>query len=596
MPVYPKEIIDEVRSRSDIVRVVGSRIKLERKGANYFACCPFHNEKTPSFSVSPGRQMYYCFGCQAGGDVFSFLQNYDNVGFNEALSELAGQAGIQLPQREMNGEEKQRQARQDRLLEMNGEAALFYYYQLRSPEGRAGMEYFLRRGLTVGTMKSFGLGATPSAWDGLYQFLKGKGYSDEELRDGGLVRFKEGKKPLDYFRDRVIFPIIDRRKKVLGFGARTLGTGEPKYLNTQETIVFDKGRNLYGLHMTRGSRRPYYLLCEGYMDVIALHQAGFDCGVASLGTALTEKHAQLFRRLDKPVVLCYDSDGAGVKAAMRAIPLLREAGVEARVLKLSPYKDPDEFIVKDGAEAFEKRIREAENGFLFQSDVWRDSFRLDNPAERTQFHRRIAEELSCFTDGIERENYLSAVCLRHQIPMEPLRKLAEGLGNQRYSREMVLPDAEDLVRDSLSKAGKGQNGLLVGAQMLLAWAAESKAPPDRIRSFIAAEDMPDPLQGEILEHILRIKESQGQVLAGALLSEYPENEEAARQIAAIFSKIPDTEEDPSEASRLLSANLQRIKKESIQKSLRSNPDAERARQLTKELGSLSRLKITEADL
>lgn len=596
MPIYPKEIIDEVRSRSDIVKVVGSRIKLERKGANYFACCPFHSEKTPSFSVSPARQMYFCFGCNAGGDVISFVQNYDNINFSEALSELARQAGIELPRQEMSGDEKRRQARRERLLAMNGEAALYYYYQLRSPSGKAGLDYFRGRGLNDATMKAFGLGCACGAWDGLYQYLKKKGYSDEELRDGGLVRFKEGKKPWDYFRDRVMFPIIDRQKKVLGFGARILGAGEPKYLNTQETPVFDKGRNLYGLNMARGSRRDYYLLCEGYMDVIALHQAGFDCAVASLGTALTEKHAQLFRRMDKPVLLCYDSDEAGVKAAMRAIPLLREAGVEARVLDMSPYKDPDELIVHEGAAAFESRIAKAENGFLFQTDVWRKSFDQDNPAGRTAFHRQVAQELTRFRDSIERENYLGTVCRRHQIPLEPLRELVNGLGNSLYPVEIQLPEAEDLVRDSLSRAGKGQNGLLVGAQMLLAWAAEGKAGPARIRQLLRPQDMPEPLQGEILEKILQIKEARGQVSSGALLSEYPEDEEAARQIAALFSKVMDPEENPGETCRILSANLQRLRKEALHQALRNNPDAEEVLQLTQELGRVSKIKITEADL
>ncbi|MBO4839370.1 MAG: DNA primase [Lachnospiraceae bacterium] len=596
MPVYPKEIIDEIRTRTDIVKVVGSRIKLERKGANYFACCPFHSEKTPSFSVSSSRQMYYCFGCQAGGDVISFVQNYDNVSFTEAVTELARQAGVTLPQREMTGAEKKQQARRDRLMTMNGEAALYYYYKLRSAAGREGMDYFVRRGLKPETMKQFGLGYAGKEWDGLYRYLKEKGYGDEEMRDAGLVRFKEDRGGYDYFRDRVMFPIIDSRKRVLGFGARLLGSGEPKYLNTQETAVFDKGRNLYGLNIARSSKRPYLILCEGYMDVIALHQAGFDCATATLGTAFTDKHGPLVKRLNKPVMLCYDSDAAGVKAAMRAIPLLREAGVEARVVNMKPYKDPDEFIVHEGGAAFEERIAQALNGFLFQSDVWRSQFDVSNPAERTAFHRRVAEELTSFTDGIERENYLSAVCARHQIPQEPLRKLVSGLGNRRYETEIEVPEAEDLVRDSLSRAGKGSNGLLVGAQLLLWWAAESGASPERVAELLRPEDMPDALQQELLGHILRLKKEASSVTPAALLSEYPENEEAARQIAAVFSKALDPDRDPAERAHILTGNLKRLRKEALHKALKSNPDAQTARQITQELAGLERIKITEADL
>ncbi len=595
MPVYPKEIIDDIRSKTDIVKVVGSRIKLERKGANYFACCPFHSEKTPSFSVSPARQMYYCFGCQAGGDAISFVQNYDNVSFTEAVTELARQAGVTLPQREMSGAEKKQRERRERLLTMNGEAALYYYYRLRSPEGREGLDYFTRRGLRPETMKQFGLGYAGKEWDGLYRYLRGKGYGDEEMRDAGMVRFKDDRGGRDYFRDRVMFPIIDPRKHVLGFGARLMGPGEPKYLNTQETPVFDKGRNLYGLNIARSSKRPYLLLCEGYMDVIALHQAGFDCAVASLGTALTEKHAPLLKRLDKPVMLCYDSDGAGVKAAMRAVPLLREAGVEARVVKLSPYKDPDEFIVHEGGAAFEERIAQALNGFLFQSDVWRSQFDMNNPAERTSFHRRVAEELTSFTDGIERENYLSAVCARHQIPAEPLRNLVSGLGNRRYSTEIEVPEAEDLVRDSLSRAGKGSNGLTVGAQLLLWWAAESAASPECVAKLLRPEDMPSELQEELLAHILRLK-TQGPVTPAALLSEYPENEEAARQIAAVFSKALDPDRDAAERAHILTGNLQRLRRESLRKALKNNPDAGAAKKITQDLAQLNKIRILEADL
>ena len=596
MPVYPKEIIDDIRTRSDIVKVVGARIKLERRGANYWACCPFHSEKTPSFSVSSSRQMYYCFGCQMGGDVFSFVQNYDNVTFSEAVAELARQAGVTLPEREMTGAEKRQQEKRDRLLAMNGEAALYYYYKLRSPEGREGLAYFTRRGLTPETMKHFGLGWAGKEWDGLYRYLREKGYGDEELQDSGLVRFKDDKGGYDYFRNRVMFPIIDGRRRVLGFGARLMESGEPKYLNTQETAVFDKGRNLYGLNYARASKRPYLLLCEGYMDVIAQHQAGFDCAVATLGTALTDKHPPLLKRLDKPVLLCYDSDTAGVKAAMRAIPMLREAGVEARVVKLDPYKDPDEFIVHEGAAAYEERIARAENGFLFQSDVWRSRFNMNNPAERTAFHRRVAEELTSFTDGIERENYLTAVCARHQIPAEPLRQLVSGLGNRRYTGEMKLPETEDLVRDSLSRAGTGSNGLTVGAQLLLWWAAEGGASPERTAELLRPEDMPSELEQELLGHILRLKKEAPPVTPAALLSEYPENEDAAREIAAVFSKALDPDRDPKERAHILTGNLKRLRKEALHRALKNNPDAQTARQITQELAGLERIKITEADL
>ncbi len=592
---YDESVIEQVREANDIVDVVGQYVRLTKKGANYFGLCPFHGEKTASFSVSPRKQIYYCFGCGAGGNVINFLMEYENYSFTESLKSLADRAHIDLPEPSGGGEDKGSRERRKQLLDIHKDAAVFYYKQLQTPDGAAGYQYFRqKRRLSDETITHFGLGFAPKASDALYRHLKEKGWGDELLHASGLVTIQE-RGIRDKFWNRVMFPIMDINNHVIAFGGRVMGDGIPKYLNSPETDIFDKSAHLYGLNFARKSRRKFMLICEGYMDVIALHQAGFDCAVASLGTALTEKHAPLLKRLDKPVMLCYDSDGAGVKAAMRAIPLLREAGVEARVVKLSPYKDPDEFIVHEGGAAFEERIAQALNGFLFQSDVWRGQFDMNNPAERTSFHRRVAEELTSFTDGIERENYLSAVCARHQIPAEPLRNLVSGLGNRRYSTEIEVPEAEDLVRDSLSRAGKGSNGLTVGAQLLLWWAAESAASPERVARLLRPEDMPSELQEELLAHILRLK-TRGPVTPAALLSEYPENEEAARQIAAVYSKALDPDRDAGERAHILTGNLQRLRKEALRKALKNNPDAGTARKITQELAQLNTIRITEADL
>ncbi|MBO4873450.1 MAG: DNA primase, partial [Lachnospiraceae bacterium] len=270
MPLYPEELIEEVRSRSDIAAVIGARIKLTRKGANLWACCPFHNEKTPSFSVSPGKQMYYCFGCGAGGNVITFLMNYDNISFQDAMTELAARAGITLPEREMSEDEKKKERTRQRYFALNGEAAKYFYYLLRDPAGKTGMDYFRRRGLSEETMRRFGLGFASSQYDDLYRHLKKKGFQDDEMLALSLIRFSEDRGARDFFFNRVMFPILDRSNRVIGFGGRVLDSSKPKYMNSQETPVFDKGRNLYGLNLARSSRRPYFLLCEGYMDVISL--------------------------------------------------------------------------------------------------------------------------------------------------------------------------------------------------------------------------------------------------------------------------------------------------------------------------------------
>ena len=348
---YSDEIIEEVRSRNDIVDVISTYVKLQKKGSSYFGLCPFHNEKSPSFSVSRQKQMYYCFGCGAGGNVFTFLMEYENYTFVEALKYLADRAGVELPEEEYSREAKERADTRAILLEINKAAAQYYYIQLKSSRGAVGLEYFKKRKLSDETIKAFGLGYSNKYSDDLYRYLKSKGYKDDMIAKAGLISIDEKNGVYDKFWNRVMFPIMDVNSRVIGFGGRVLGDGEPKYLNSPETMLFDKSRNLYGLNYARTSRKKYMMLCEGYMDVISMHQAGYTNAVASLGTALTEQHAALLKRYTDQVILTYDSDGAGVKAALRAIPILKEVGISTKVLNLKPYKDPSSFMISISAPA-----------------------------------------------------------------------------------------------------------------------------------------------------------------------------------------------------------------------------------------------------
>ena len=305
---YPEELVEEVRTRNDIVDVISGYVKLQRKGSSYFGLCPFHNEKSPSFSVSPGKQMYYCFGCGAGGNVLTFIMEYENYSFPEALKLLADRAGVKLPEQEYSKEERRQQDLRTAILEVNKTAAKYYYYQLRTEAGKPGMDYLKNRQLSEETMQRFGLGYAGKYSDGLYRYLKQKGVSDELLRQSGLMNVDEKRGMYDKFWNRVIFPIMDVNNRVIGFGGRVMGDGKPKYLNSPETKVFDKSRNLYGLNVARTSRKKYIIVCEGYMDVISMHQAGFTNSVASLGTALTSQHASLLKRYTQEVILSYDSD------------------------------------------------------------------------------------------------------------------------------------------------------------------------------------------------------------------------------------------------------------------------------------------------
>ena len=383
MPRYSDELIEEVRSRNDIVDVISQYVRLSKKGSTYFGLCPFHNEKTGSFSVSPNKQMYYCFGCHAGGNVFTFLMQYENYTFGEAMEALAERAGVDLPKQEYTAAQRQEADRRARLLEINKEAAKYFFVLLRGERGKRALDYFKKRALSDETIHKFGLGYSDQYSDDLYRYLRSKGYDDEILKDSGLVTIDEVRGGHDKFWNRAMFPIMDVHNKVIGFGGRVMGDGEPKYLNSPETKIFDKSRNLYGLNFARATKKPQLLLCEGYMDVIALHQAGFDNAVASLGTALTSGHANLLKRYTKEVYLTYDSDGAGIKAALRAIPILKEVGITTKIINMKPYKDPDEFIKALGAGAYQERIDQAENSFLFEVRMEEQQHDMHDPEGKT---------------------------------------------------------------------------------------------------------------------------------------------------------------------------------------------------------------------
>ena len=350
--MYASEVIDEVVSRSDIVDIISGYIKLKKNGSSYVGLCPFHNEKSPSFSVSPGKQLYHCFGCGVGGNVITFVMEYENYTFLEAVKYLADKAGMQLPETSYSEEEKKNRDLKAKLLEINKIAATYYYHQLKAENGKIGLSYLQKRGLSDTTINRFGLGYAGQTGNALYQYLKSKGYDDALLKETGLFTYERGIH--DKFWNRVMFPIMDINNKVIGFGGRVMGDAKPKYLNSPETKLFDKSRNLYGLNAARISRKSNMIICEGYMDVISLHQAGFTQAVASLGTALTPGQAALMKRYTDNVLITYDSDAAGVKAALRAIPILKEAGLTTKVINMQPYKDPDEFIKALGAEAFQE--------------------------------------------------------------------------------------------------------------------------------------------------------------------------------------------------------------------------------------------------
>lgn len=557
---YSDDLIEEVRSRNDIVDVISGSVKLQKKGSSYFGLCPFHNEKSPSFSVSRQKQMYYCFGCGAGGNVFTFLMEYENYTFQEALKYLADKAGVELPETEYSAQAKERADLKAILLEINKIAAQYFYVQLKSSKGEAGLSYLKRRELSDDTIKAFGLGYSNKYSDDLYRYLKERGYKDEMIAKAGLISIDERHGAHDKFWNRVMFPIMDVNSRVIGFGGRVMGDAKPKYLNSPETLIFDKSRNLYGLNRARSTRKPYFLLCEGYMDVISLHQAGFTNAVASLGTALTPGHASLIKRYVKEVYLTYDSDEAGTKAALRAIPILKDVGITAKIIRMEPYKDPDEFIKNLGAEAFEERIGRARNGFMFSLEVLERDYDMHSPEGKTDFMREVARRLGEFEEEIERNNYIEAVAQAYHVGYEELRKLVVKTAVQQGL-------AKPVSRPKQTRKEKKEDGNITSQKVLLTWLIEDENIFSQICKYISPEDFTGDIYRTVASILYEQYEKQ-QVNPAQIMNHFTDEEEH-REVASLFhTKIKELT-TLGEQEKALKETIIRVKNHSIEEAARN---------------------------
>lgn len=552
---FSEELIEEVRVRNDIVDVISGYIKLQKKGSSYFGLCPFHNEKSPSFSVSRTKQMYYCFGCGAGGNVFTFIMEYENFSFVEALKLLAERAGIELPEMEYSKEAKEKADLKNTLLEVNKLAAKYFYAQLKSQQGGYAHRYLTERGLSEEMITAFGLGYSNKYSDDLYKYLKTKGYSDTILSKAGLISIDERQGVYDKFWNRVMFPIMDVNNRVIGFGGRVMGDAKPKYLNSPETEVFDKSRNLYGLNRARTSRKHYFLICEGYMDVIALHQAGFTNAVASLGTALTAGHASLIKRYVNEVYLTYDSDEAGTKAALRAIPILKEAGISAKIIRMDPYKDPDEFIKNLGAEAFEERIQKARNGFMFSLEVLERNFDMNSPDGKTAFFDEVAKRLNEFEDEIERNNYIEAVAEKYHVGYEVLRKkVAKSAIQTGLAKPIERPKTVDRQKTK-------EDGKLQSQKILLTWLIENEKVFSQIKRYITPNDFTKELYRTVAE--LLYEQYEKNELNPAKVMNHFTDEEEHREVASLFHTKIQKLHTREEEEKALKETIIRVKTNSV---------------------------------
>ena len=590
---YPDEVIEEVRSSNNIVDIIGGYVRLQKKGSSYFGLCPFHNEKSPSFSVSPNKQMYYCFGCGAGGNVFTFIMEYENQTFPEAVKILADRAGIALPEAELTEEQKRERNKRQLLLEINKTAANYFYYQLNGDQGQQAREYLENRRLSKETQIHFGLGYASKYSNDLYLYLKKKGYQDQILKETGLLTYDEKRGAHDKFWNRVMFPIMDVNNRVIGFGGRVMGDGTPKYLNSPETMLFDKSRNLYGLNYARTSRKPYMIICEGYMDVIAMHQAGFTNAVASLGTAFTAQHSVLLKRYTQEVRLAYDSDGAGQKAALRAIPILKSAGINVRVIHMDPYKDPDEFIKNLGTEAFQERIDAAESSFMFEISVLEKNYQQSDPEGRASFMKAMARRLLEFPQELERNIYIDAIAGRYGIASEELKRMVNSFGAS-MSREQVeaaIYQQQEREEMPAKKRVEKEDSVLTAQKFFLTWLIEEPSIYDKTKDYINEDDFVEPLYHHVAALVFEELRATGQVMPARILNQFEDVEEQ-KTAASLFNTRLKTDDDPAVREKALNETVKRIKKNSLELKSRSVREIADLQKIIKEKAQLQKLYIS----
>ncbi|MBR3848436.1 MAG: DNA primase [Oscillospiraceae bacterium] len=565
---FPREFMDELIARNDIVSVVSRYVNLTRRGSGNLGLCPFHNEKTPSFSVSSDKQFFHCFGCGAGGDVITFVMKIENIDFAEAVEKLAGWAGMQVP--ESSYGEKERSNRR-RATEACRDAARFFHERFKAPEGEAARSYLLGRGLSPAVITRFGLGYSPDGWDGLLNELTSKGYTKSELLAAGLVTTGKSGKIYDRFRGRAMFPIIDIRGAVIGFGGRIMGEGEPKYLNSPESEVFNKRKNLYAMNLARQSKADYFILAEGYMDVIALHQAGFDSAVASLGTSLTDEQAHLISKYKNRVIISYDSDKAGRAATERAIDILKKAGLDVRVLTMKEAKDPDEFIKKFGRDRFAKLIDEALPASEYRLESTKQAYNLDDDKERVLYIKEAVAQLAKIRSEFEREIYAGRISKETGVTRDAILREAESLRKKllrekkKEEERRALDPLGNIMPKERGSRYENPRSAVAEEGLLSLCASDVKLCLETIEQ-VSGKMFSSPILGRAFDIVADEARSRGHETDMRIISANMSEEEASH-IAAVFARRRETSKDA------LADYIHIIKQEYIKKQGESSDDA-----------------------
>ena len=555
---YPREIIDEVRMQNDIVEVISQYVPLKQKGNSYFGLCPFHNEKTASFSVNSEKQFYYCFGCGAAGNAFSFLMEMENMDFPQSMKKLAERAHITLPEPEKSAQVIAAEQTKQRLFDIHTAAGRYFYDCLQEKQGEQARAYLTKRQMDPRMARKFGIGYSPDSYDALFKHLKEKGFTLSDILKSGLVlENKDGKGYHDRFRGRLMFPIFDVQGRVVGFGGRILAKGEPKYLNSPETILFSKSRNLYGLNFAKAAKKRELILVEGYMDMLSIYQAGFKNVVASLGTAFNNDHARTLKRFADDVILLYDSDEAGTNAALRAIPVLVKNGFRVKVTQVPDGKDPDEFIKAKGAAEFSKLLINAVHYISFEIACIQRKYNLKNPEHRVRFATEAAETLAKLDSEIERNVYLGEVSRVTGVEEKAIRTEIEKL--LRKEDEAYAKEAEKRQQNLKNYTVEGrrvEKGLIEAQRNLLYYASQHQGVYDILKTHLEEDDFTEDIFRKTFGFIGGLWSASGHVFPADLVSRFEETKEQ-KEVTKIFAvQLPtenraDMEKAINEEVRLL---------------------------------------------
>ena len=589
---YPREVIDEVRLQNDIVEVISQYVPLKQKGNSYFGLCPFHNEKTASFSVNSEKQFYYCFGCGAAGNVFSFLMEMENMDFPEAMKKLAERAHITLPEPEKSAQVIAAEQTKQRLFDIHTAAGRFFYECLQEKQGEQARAYLTKRQMDPRMARKFGIGYSPDSYDALFKHLKEKGFALSDILKSGLVlENKDGKGYHDRFRGRLMFPIFDVQGRVVGFGGRILAKGEPKYLNSPETILFSKSRNLYGLNFAKAAKKRELILVEGYMDMLSIYQAGFRNVVASLGTAFNNDHARTLKRFADDVILLYDSDEAGTNAALRAIPVLVKNGFRVKVTQVPDGKDPDEFIKAKGAAEFSKLLINAVHYISFEIACIQRKYNLKNPEHRVRFATEAAEILAKLDSEIERNVYLGEVSRVTGVEEEAIRsEIRKLVQKEEAAFEKEAEKRQQNLKNYMAAGGKVEKGLIEAQRNLLYYAAQHQGVYEILKGILEEDDFTEEVFRRAFRRIGELWHSAGHVFPADLVSRFEEAKEQ-KTVTEIFAVQLPTE-NGADMEKAINEQVRRLKRTKIDHLTANAATVEEIQKLVEAKKKLDSLYIT----